>query len=624
MGFGSRGSWETIGVIYDLRFWAFQGTTDAAYIPILPWGSLTYGTNYYLFPTFASGYEFNSWAKTDSATNAALSSTSTENAYYTMGAGAGALTLTSKQSCTAISGYMQDFTGGSADSCDTGTLTDKRGNKTYTVAKLADGNWWMTTNLNLAGGTALSADDTDVSSAYIASFSTSNNLTKSGSTIVLPASSNSGFNANNYSYVYNSGSTTCASGSPCYSYYSWDAATLGSGRSISTTNTDAQQSICPKGWKLPSTYDGTNSTTDFRALMIAYGGSSAIQYYNTSTTPTGATMKGKIGPGTTPNFLFAGSYSYGSFDGGGSSGAYWSSTSYSSTSSARYLEFASSYVGSAHSYGRNMGMSVRCLLKPTMQSATSESLATMLPNNGDITMLKDERDGKYYTVGKLADGNYWMLDNLALDPTAVSLADLQGKTNASDTTLNYLKNGGGTTSDKYPTAKLNNVAWTSSSQNYYSIPMVITDYINTVPSDATSTAGGWKVGVYYNLCAASAGSYCYGNGTSAGTSSGNVTSDICPKGWRMPTGGSSGEYQALYSNSNYNTYDKLRAALHLPLSGSFYSGSAYDQGSSGYFWSSTRSNSSGMYGLFLDTSGVSSASYGTRRYGFSMRCVLGS
>ena len=58
--------------------------------------SLDYGTNYYLYPTFASGYTFSSWAKTDSATNASLGSTSTMNTYYKMGAGNGALTLSGK------------------------------------------------------------------------------------------------------------------------------------------------------------------------------------------------------------------------------------------------------------------------------------------------------------------------------------------------------------------------------------------------------------------------------------------------------------------------------------------------------------------------------------------------
>ena len=247
------------------------------------------------------------------------------------------------------------------------TLKDSRDEQEYTVAKLKDGKCWMTENLNLAGNTALSSANTDVTSDYIGNFSTSNNLTKSGNTIVLPVSSTTGFDTNNYSYVYNTGNNTNNCTDPgCYSYYSWDAATLGSGRSISTNNANAEQSICPKGWKLPSTYDGSGvavEDTDFRALMIAYDGSNSIQNYDSSTTPTGATMYGNIGPDSTPNFLLAGYYSNGSFDSGGSAGRYWSSTSSSSTNSARYLFFTQSRVSSADTYYRYVGRSVRCLLK---------------------------------------------------------------------------------------------------------------------------------------------------------------------------------------------------------------------------------------------------------------------
>ena len=260
--------------------------------------------------------------------------------------------------------YLQDVTPAIAGNTAIGTtasLKDKRDEQSYTVAKLTDGKLWMTENLNLAGGTALSADDTDVTSTYISSFSTSNNLTKTGNTIVLPASSTSGFDTANYSYVYNSGNKTSNCASPgCYSYYSWDAATLGSGRTIAADNTDAEQSICPKGWKLPTsrTTSDTNwqTTSDFYRLAHQYGLDST-----TSTNESDNGFYTQAGPGTIPNFLLAGLYDNGSFGLGGSYGYYWSSTSYSSTSIARYLYFYSSYVDSAYSYDSYRGFSVRCL-----------------------------------------------------------------------------------------------------------------------------------------------------------------------------------------------------------------------------------------------------------------------
>ena len=237
------------------------------------------------------------------------------------------------------------------------TLADARDNELYTVTKLDDNKCWMTKNLNLAAGTSLSSDDTDFDSSY--TLPDTNGWTVSGSKLVMPASSATGFSTDNYAYVYNSGSETCASSSPCYSYYSWDTATVGSGRSISTDNTDAPYSICPKGWHLPNTRSGTDSTSDFRALVIALGGVPTIQTYDSSTDPTGATIYNKLA--ASPNNFLRGGYYYGSsFYGGGSFGYYWSATSRSSTN-ARYLTFYSSYVNSAGGNDRRYGFSVRCI-----------------------------------------------------------------------------------------------------------------------------------------------------------------------------------------------------------------------------------------------------------------------
>ena len=244
-----------------------------------------------------------------------------------------------------------------------GTLIDVRDNQTYKVAKLKDGKCWMIENLNLAGGTKLSSDTTDFESTY--SLPTDQGWKSDGS---LPDSSKSGFDNDNYAYVYNSGNKTNNCADPgCYSYYSWDAATLGSGRNISTENTDAPYSICPKGWRLPTTYHGSGTAaeaTDFRALMIAYGGSNSIQIYDSTTNPTGATLYSKFGQDTTiPNFLLSGRYTDSSLYYGGSDGYYWSATSSSSSAAARNLYFVSSYVKSADLSIRRVGFAVRCILK---------------------------------------------------------------------------------------------------------------------------------------------------------------------------------------------------------------------------------------------------------------------
>ena len=254
------------------------------------------------------------------------------------------------------------------------TLTDTRDGESYKIAKLADGNVWMLENLNLAGGTALSADDTDVTSTYISGFTTQRRLTKDGNTIILPASAASGFNNSSNAFVYNSGNkTNCgASGqnTPCYSYYSWIAATLGGKQDNGSTaqndnGYNAAASICPKGWKLPTSttsnaaaqYNGNWKTGDWYTLATAYGANLENNYYQNS-----STFYNNAGPGTTPNFLLAGLYDSGSFLYGGGYGHYWSATS-NSSASAYYLYFGSEHVYSANGLNRSNGISVRCLAR---------------------------------------------------------------------------------------------------------------------------------------------------------------------------------------------------------------------------------------------------------------------
>ena len=248
---------------------------------------------------------------------------------------------------------------------DSTTLRDSRDNQDYTVAKLADGKYWMTKNLNIAGETILSSADTDVSADYISNFSTSNNLTKSGNTLVLPASSTTGFDTDNYSYVYNSGNTTnCgASGqdTPCFSYYSWDAATLGSGRDITTQNTDAPYSVCPENWRLPTTGSTSDSgwkRGDFYALATAYGVNLENYWYNSS-----STFYNNIGPSTIPNYILSGYINVGSFSAVGTYGYYWSATSSNSTTFARTLSFSSGYLSTSDYYSRSFGFFIRCLFR---------------------------------------------------------------------------------------------------------------------------------------------------------------------------------------------------------------------------------------------------------------------
>ncbi|MBR3172413.1 hypothetical protein IKF21_00615 [Candidatus Saccharibacteria bacterium] len=71
------------------------------------------------------------------------------------------------------------------------------------------------------------------------------------------------------------------------------------------------------------------------------------------------------------------------------------------------------------------------------------------------------------------------------------------------------------------------------------------------------------------------------------------------------------------------SFSKYRNAFSASLSGYFRNGSAYDQGSTGYFWSSSWDNYSGMYRLGVGS--FSMSSYASARYdGNSIRCIAGS
>ena len=122
---------------------------------------------------------------------------------------------------------------------------------------------------------------------------------------------------------------------------------------------------------------------------------------------------------------------------------------------------------------------------PTMQefaAGTASVTCTSLTKGGDPVTLVDSRDGQSYKVAKLEDSKCWMLDNLALDVVA-KIDDMdETNTNASNTTLGYLKNGGGSTTKGDPTYKYASAGvanWTTSYS--YSAPLVNMDSKNTIP-----------------------------------------------------------------------------------------------------------------------------------------------
>ena len=125
-------------------------------------------------------------------------------------------------------------------------------------------------------------------------------------------------------------------------YYSWTAATAGTGTS-SVTSGDAPSSVCPKGWKLPPN-SGKGSYTNFTSaagITNSADGSNKIR--------------------SAPyNFPYAGNVVDSALNNVGSDGRYWSRTAYS-TNGAYNLYFNSTYVNPANLSSRYDGFSVRCV-----------------------------------------------------------------------------------------------------------------------------------------------------------------------------------------------------------------------------------------------------------------------
>ena len=233
-------------------------------------------------------------------------------------------------------------------------------------------------------------------------------------------------------------------------------------------------------------------------------------------------------------------------------------------------------------------------------------------------------------IKKLKDERCWMLENLALDPTDATTASNmnESNTNASAEAIDNLLHGGSTITDWGNTAIANVTTgflggYTEPRINNVNKDLLVTSY------GPASTNGQAKVGIYYNFCAASAGTSC--GSVNIANASVDVTQDICPANWRIPTGGYGGEdvseYQVLIQayNTDAISVNSLQYNLSLPLSGHFYDEPpALDLNSRGEWWSSTPTGASMKVMHQLTANKTSVTSYGDEDSdeGLSMRCLV--
>ena len=268
---------------------------------------------------------------------------------------------------------------------ETKRLTDTRDGKQYWVAKLKDGNCWMTQNLDLDLSTeeaqTLTPEDSDVSRSW----TPKNDTLTDGTQTTTDYTAVWSWNLGDYVLTTPNAGTSCGTSGKsdfgdCTSvgfqsvagmtpmtdgnatdvisgntynahyhvgnHYTWNAATAGTGGTITSTN--ATDSICPKGWQLPTS--NNSNPGSFQALTNAYSISS-------NTAGSTALVSAPL-YFVRSGYVYSGSLSYAGYGGG-----YWSSTADSSTSSACYLSFNSGYVNPSHYLYRYFGRSVRCLAR---------------------------------------------------------------------------------------------------------------------------------------------------------------------------------------------------------------------------------------------------------------------
>lgn len=206
----------------------------------------------------------------------------------------------------------------------------------------------------------------------------------------------------------------------------------------------------------------------------------------------------------------------------------------------------------------------------------------------------DKRDGRKYTVARLKDGKLWMTQNLDLGRTNLAV-DLTSENTNLETTV---------------TADVFNSWRHDAGINSFEEGDVVID-------DSIDSLSGKSHGMKYNYFAVSAGTI------SGPVNTGDAQYDICPAGWRLPTGGASGEFQALYTIEDYNSNEKMRA----PVS---EGGAAFTLSSEnfGAYWSLNRVSNTGksgdrtnMWSLRIDQTNVRPTHSHQRIYTISIRCI---
>ncbi len=282
----------------------------------------------------------------------------------------------------------------------------------------------------------------------------------------------------------------------------------------------------------------------------------------------------------------------------------------------------------------------------------SNSTSMNLPNS--IAYVRDTRNNQVYKVKRMIDNKCWMIDNLKFigNPNAPTPSE-GGITNIDSTKGIIYRNGRGPNNPSSGTGTYNTVdgsstqSTTNSDKAFYNNPMSNTNcYSQTAQATYMSPNTLTHCGYLYNWYAATAGTGIYNESTNGN----QVTGDICPANFRLPSGSSgiggpttngayiteadfpvlsgsmaSGSLAGGTPTDNTSTQAGWQpsGAWSGTLSGAWLDAGLSYQGTHGHFWSSTASSATTVRILRFRSGDLSPGNGAElKRNGFAVRCLV--
>lgn len=516
--------------------------------------------------------------------------------------------------------YMQDMTQEICETENAGLskqLIDRRDGKVYWVTKMKDNSCWMTQNLDFeisTSGTTITPADTDVFSTKTL---TADSVVSDTSILYLDGGDyyvpHGDYYPDNSSESRFFPTSELASNSTEWhyqvgSFYSWPAATAGSG-TADVLMAEADESICPQGWRLPIYSWPILEDRDYSFTKL-YNAQPEIYHHSTNTGLTYhvdsmgtapfyyVDMSGLFTDQPSDDFYtISHSGGWNHFNATYNSNAgmvLWSATAnplglvgdswngalntylgyYDSTDALGILTGAkgtgssdygvvgppwgssSWYSNAGQAFDRSSGASIRCVSKKndlysisTMQEVTDE----IVKNTGieATKRLTDTRDGKKYWVTKMYDGNLWMTQNLAFNISSSGTTLYPATSDVLTTKTITATATHGSDYDGIYYYDEGNIAYRAYEYHYESGKLVVDTNNEKISFDPNqqSTQGHYEVGSYYSWYAATAGSAA--DAVKAGD---DAQESICPKGWHLPSNNGNNGVKDV-------SYDKMMATF---------------------------------------------------------------